>query len=143
MAIQHVMPITPVYRAELHFETERKYQVIDITTDIEDAVKSAPMTFGLCHIYVVHTTAAVTIHSDVDPSMGTDMMRVLNNMIPQDVWEEDEIDDRRVALMKASILGPSQTIPVQDGQLLLGTWQAVMLVEFDGPRDRRLIVTVQ
>jgi secondary thiamine-phosphate synthase enzyme len=143
VAIEHVMPVTPVYRAELHFETERKYQVIDITSDIEDAVANAPMTFGLCHVYVVHTTAALTIHSDVDPNMGMDIMRLLHGMVPEDMWEKDLIDENRAARALASILGQSETLPVQDGQLLLGTWQALMLVEFDGPRNRRLIVTVQ
>ena len=143
MAIEHVMPIPSVYRAELHFETKRHEQIIDITSNIEDAVANAPMTFGLCHVYTVHATAAIMINSDVDPNMGTDMLRALHGLIPTDIWEPGSINANRAARMKASILGPSETIPVQDGQLLLGTWQAVMLVEFDGPRDRRLIVTVQ
>jgi secondary thiamine-phosphate synthase enzyme len=92
---------------------------------------------------VVHTTAALTIHSDVDPNMGMDIMRLLHGMVPEDIWEKDPIDENRAARALASILGPSETIPVQDGHLLLGTWQALMLVEFDGPRERRLIVTVQ
>jgi len=64
-------------------------------------------------------------------------------LIPEGIWQHDKIDNNGAAHIKASLIGPSETIPVRDGKLLLGTWQAVMLVEFDGPRQRQLIVTLR
>jgi len=72
-----------------------------------------------------------------------DLLDALGRLIPEGVWRHDRVDNNAAAHIKASILGPSETIPVSAGRLLLGTWQAVMLVELDGPRERRLVVTVR
>jgi secondary thiamine-phosphate synthase enzyme len=129
-------------RVELYIDTSRKWQVIDITSQVAEAVTKAGIADGLCHVYVSHTTAAITINEKADPNIGVDLVDALNRLIPEGVWQHDKIDDNGAAHIKASLIGPGETIPVRNGQLLLGTWQAVMLVEFDGPRTRQLVVSV-
>ena len=136
------MSNTACCRVELLIHTSRKYQVIDITSQVAEAVNKASISDGLCHVYVAHTTAAITINEKADPNIGVDLVDALNRLIPEGVWQHDKIDDNGAAHIKASIIGPGETIPVRNGQLLLGTWQAVMLVEFDGPRTRQLVVSV-
>jgi secondary thiamine-phosphate synthase enzyme len=128
---------------ELRIQTSRKYQVLDITSQVAEAVKKVSITDGLCHVYVSHTTAAITINENADPNIGVDLVEALNRLIPEGIWQHDKIDDNGAAHIKASIIGPSETIPLRNGKLLLGTWQAVMLVEFDGPRTRQLVVSVR
>jgi secondary thiamine-phosphate synthase enzyme len=128
---------------ELKIRTTKKQQVIDITLQVAEAVGAAHITEGLCCVYVPHATAAVIINENDDQQIGMDLLDALSKLIPEGVWRHDQIDSNGAAHLKASILGPSETIPVQNGRLALGTWQAVMLVELDGPRDRKVIVTVR
>jgi secondary thiamine-phosphate synthase enzyme len=128
---------------EFRVKTSQKYQVIDITPQVAEAVRKADVTEGICCVYVAHATAAVMVNEHDDPQVGEDLLDALGRLIPEGVWRHDRVDNNAAAHIKASILGPSETIPVSAGRLLLGTWQAVMLVELDGPRERRLIVTVR
>jgi secondary thiamine-phosphate synthase enzyme len=128
---------------ELYIRTNRKWHVIDITSRVAEIVENSGVSEGTCLVYVRHTTAAVTINENADPNIGADLVEALNRLIPEGIWQHDKIDDNGAAHVKASLIGPSETIPVRDGKLLLGRWQAVMLVEFDGPRDRQVIVTVR
>ena len=88
-------------------------------------------------------TAAVVINENDDPNVCEDVLDALDKLIPAGVWRHDRVDGNAAAHIKSAILGPGETIPVRDGKLVLGTWQAIMLVELDGPRDRRVIVTVR
>jgi secondary thiamine-phosphate synthase enzyme len=128
---------------ELKVRTSRKQEVIDLTSQIAEAVRSARVSEGLCCVYVPHATAAVVINENDDQNIGLDLLDALDKLIAEGVWRHDRIDSNGAAHLKASILGPSETIPVENGRLALGTWQAVMLVELDGPRDRKVIVTVK
>jgi secondary thiamine-phosphate synthase enzyme len=128
---------------ELRIHTSGKSQVLDITSQVAEAVTSLGISDGLCHVYVAHTTAAITINENADPNIGVDLLAALDRLVPQDGWLHNKIDDNGAAHIKASIIGPGETIPVRQRQLLLGTWQAVMLVEFDGPRTRQVIVSVR
>lgn len=128
---------------ELSIKTHRQWHVIDITPQVAEIVEHAGISEGTCLVYVRHTTAAITINENADPNIGMDLVEALNHLIPEGVWQHDKIDTNGAAHIKASLIGPSETIPVRDGKLLLGTWQAVMLVEFDGPRERQVIVTVR
>jgi secondary thiamine-phosphate synthase enzyme len=128
---------------ELRINTSRKYQVINITPQVAEIVHKVGTADGICHVYVSHTTAAVTINENADPNIGVDLVEALNRLIPEGIWQHDKIDTNGAAHIKASMIGPSESIPVRNGKLLLGTWQAVMLVEFDGPRERQLIITVR
>lgn len=99
---------------------------------------------GICHVAVLHATAAVIVNENDDPNIGVDLLTALERAIPDhEGWLHDRVDNNAAAHIKASILGPSETLPVENGDLLLGTWQGVMVVELDGPRSRRHVaVTV-
>ncbi len=128
---------------EFRIRTDQKYQVIDVTSQVAEVVRKADVAEGICCVYTPHATAAVVVNENDDPQVGEDLLDALGRLIPEGIWRHDRVDGNAAAHIKASILGPSETIPVRAGRLLLGTWQAVMLVELDGPRERRLVVTVR
>lgn len=132
---------TEIMEFKLH--TNQKHEVIDITPQVVDAVRSTNVNEGLCCIFIPHVTAAVIINENDDMQIGQDLLDALDKMVPDGIWRHDKIDSNGAAHLKSSILGPSETIPVQNGRLALGTWQSVMFVELDGPRDRKVIVTVR
>ena len=122
-------------------ETERPEQAIDITDRVKAIVKDAGVAQGLCQVMVLHSTAAIVVNEVADPNIGRDVIRALGDAVPtKNDWLHDRIDDNAHAHVKASILGPSEILPVRDGELLLGTWQGIWLFEFDGPRTRKLAV---
>ncbi len=111
----------------------------DITRDIRAAVKESGVKNGICMVYTPHTTAAITINENADPSVKTDMEMEINKIVPfNDNYRHAE--GNSAAHLKSSLFGPSESIIIQDGDLLLGTWQGIMFCEFDGPRDRRVHV---
>lgn len=127
-----------------HFtvETTAPAESIDITERVEAALESAGLRAGLCHVMVMHSTAAVIVNETADPNIGRDVVSALAGAVPErNDWLHDRIDDNAHAHIKAAILGPSELLPVDGGRLVLGTWQRVMLMEFDGPRKRRVLVT--
>lgn len=128
---------------ELKIHTTKKYEVLDITRHVADAVRAAQVNDGLCCVFVPHATAAVIINENDDMQIGLDLLDALDKLVPEGGWRHDRIDNNGAAHLKAAMLGPSKTIPIHTGRMALGTWQAVMLVEFDGPRDRKVIVSVK
>jgi secondary thiamine-phosphate synthase enzyme len=128
---------------EIKVRTTKKYEVLDITRQVADAVQAKQVTDGLCCVFVPHATAAVVINENDDMQIGLDLLDALDKLVPEGLWRHDKIDSNGAAHLKAAILGPSETIPIRNGQMALGTWQAVMLVELDGPRDRRVVVSVK
>ena len=127
--------------AEFHLRTTAKRQMIDLTARVAAIVAETQVDEGLCNVYVMHATAAIVINENDDPNVCVDVLDLLDRLIPAGVWRHDKVDGNAASHIQATILGPSETIPVRGGKLLLGTWQAVMLVELDGPRDRRIVVT--
>lgn len=123
--------------------THNTTEVVDITRQVAEIVADSELEVGICNVYVPHATAAVVINENADPNIGNDLLDALTKLIPEGVWRHDRIDNNGAAHIKAAILGPGETIPVRDGRLVLGTWQAIMLVDLDGPRTRRVIVTVR
>ena len=122
-------------------ETQQPEESIDITDRVKSIVKSAGVSHGLCQIMVLHSTAAVVVNEVADPNIGRDVIRALSDAVPtKNDWLHDRIDDNAHAHVKASVLGPSELVPVRDGELLLGTWQGIWLFEFDGPRTRKVAV---
>src|SRR5437879_12815932 len=97
----------------------------------------------LCSVNTPHATAAIVINENDDPNVCVDVLDALDRLVPAGVWRHDKVDGNAASHIQAAILGPGETIPVRDGRLCLGTWQAVMLVELDGPRDRRVLVTLR
>ena len=129
--------------SELRIRTSKKREMIDLTAAIAEIVGREGVEDGLCNVYVAHATAAIVVNENDDPNVCVDTLDALDKLIPAGVWRHDRVDGNAASHIQAAILGPGETIPVQQGRLLLGTWQAVMLVELDGPRERRVIVTVR
>jgi len=122
-------------------DTKHQKQSIDITQRVVDVVERAGVEHGLCQIMVLHSTAAIVVNETADPNIGVDVITALDRACPdRGDWLHDRIDDNAGAHIRASILGPSEVVPVQEGKLLLGTWQGIWLFEFDGPRTRRVAV---
>jgi len=130
-------------QSEFHVRSHRKYEMLDITGRVADIVRQSQAAEGICSVYVTHATAAIVINESYDPNVCEDVLDALGKLIPEGVWRHDRVDNNAAAHIKSAILGPGETIPVREGKLLLGTWQAIMLVELDGPRDRRVVVTVR
>ena len=123
--------------------TERAKQAIDITARVAEAVARSGVKRGLCHVMVLHSTAAIVINEADDPNVGVDVITALDRAVPDHAgWLHDRVDDNAHAHIKASILGASELMPIEEGELRLGTWQAILLMEFDGPRRRRVSVQV-
>jgi len=128
---------------ELRIRTTAKRAMVDLTARVADIVARSGLAEGLCSVYVPHATAAIVINENDDPNVCTDVLDALDRLIPAGIWRHDRVDANAASHIQATILGPGETIPVKDGRLQLGTWQAVMLVELDGPRERRVLVTVR
>ena len=126
---------------EIRVSTSSHTELVDITTDVQRAVSESGAEDGTCHIYVPHTTAGVTINENADPSVREDILMELNRVIPlQDNYKH--LEGNSAAHIKASIVGSSETILVERGRLVLGTWQGIFFCEFDGPRSRRVLTRV-
>jgi len=126
---------------EIRISTTSRAELLDITGEVQKAVADSGVRDGVCHVYVPHTTAGVTINENADPSVRQDILMELNKIIPfQDNYRH--LEGNAAAHIKASMVGSSQTILVEAGQLLLGTWQGIFFCEFDGPRSRRVITRV-
>ena len=115
--------------------------MIDITADVADAVRQAGVRQGVCHVFVPHTTAAVTINENADPSVARDIGAALSLLVPHSA-EYTHSEGNSDAHIKAVLVGTSEAIPVEDAALVLGTWQGVYFCEFDGPRSRKVWVQV-
>jgi len=128
----------------LTLATRKEKECIDLTERVRDVLRKSGVKRGLCQVYSLHSTAAIIVNENADPNIGKDLLNALDQTFPQkNDWLHDRIDDNAQSHILASILGPSETIPVEGGELLLGTWQTILLVELDGPRpERRIAVQV-
>jgi secondary thiamine-phosphate synthase enzyme len=128
---------------ELRIRTTAKREMVDLTARVAELVAAADVDEGLCSVYTPHATAAIVVNENDDPNVCVDVLDSLDRLVPAGVWRHDRVDGNAASHIQATILGPGETIPVREGKLMLGTWQAVMLVELDGPRERRVLVTVK
>ena len=134
----------PVSVSLTHIETlavttHSRVELVDITAGIQAALRKLKVKSGVCWVYVPHTTAAVMINENADPSVGRDVNWVLSRLVPKgDDYQHAE--GNADAHTKAALIGSSVTILVEDGELNLGTWQGIFFCEFDGPRQRRVLV---
>jgi secondary thiamine-phosphate synthase enzyme len=128
----------------LQIATRRERECIDLTERVAEIVRKSGVQRGLCQVYSLHATASIVVNENADPNIGTDLLTALERAVPRHAgWLHDRIDDNAQAHILASLLGPSETVPIEEGRLLLGTWQAILLVELDGPRpERRVAVQV-
>lgn len=113
---------------------------IDITAQVQQAVRDSSIQNGLCQVFISHTTAGVTINENADPDVVTDMLAALDAMVPKLDYRHYEGNSR--AHVKSSLVGCSLTVPVAQGRLMLGRWQGIYFCEFDGPRQRKFRVQV-
>ena len=126
---------------EIAVKTSRRQQLVDITSDVRGAVASSGVTDGICHIFVPHTTAAVTINEKADPNVARDIEATLERIVPAG-WSYRHGEGNSDAHLKSSLVGVSEHVLVRSGELILGTWQALFFCEFDGPRSRRCLLRV-
>ncbi|NLK99734.1 MAG: YjbQ family protein [Clostridiales bacterium] len=124
-----------------NIKTPQTTAMIDITGQVREAIKASKVMNGICHVFIPHTTAAVTINENADPDVVRDFLMEINKVIPFDDGYH-HMEGNSAAHIKASLMGFSETIIIEDGRLLLGTWQGIYFTEFDGPRQRRVHVKI-
>jgi len=122
-------------------KTHSRTQLVDITDKVQKAIREAGVRDGLCMVFVPHTTAAVTINENADPTVKEDILKVLNKVIP---WDDGyrHLEGNSAAHIKSSLVGASELVAVAGGKLQLGTWQGLFFCEFDGPRSRKVRIHV-
>ena len=123
----------------LTVKTRSRTELIDITSDVSQLVRKSGIEAGLCLLYVPHTTAAVTINESADPSVKSDILMILNQIVP---WEAKyrHMEGNSPAHVKSTMVGASELVAIENASLVLGTWQGIFFCEFDGPRTRKLHV---
>ncbi len=131
----------------MHFiikiSTDKHNGLYDITSEVIRIVKKSRIKNGLVNIYAQGATAAIMIQENWDQSVQNDVVNLLRKLIPQGVWEHDAQDGNGDAHLKAGLVGPSETIPLIDGNPALATWQNIFFCEFDGPRSvRKIVITI-
>ena len=114
-------------------------ELIDITSQVREAVKKSGLKDGICHLFVPHTTAGITINEGADPSVKRDILTSLNRLVPFD-GDYQHTEGNSAAHIKTTMVGTSAVCLIEDSQLVLGTWQSIFFCEFDGPRTRRVYI---
>ena len=127
-------------RETITIQTMQREVLIDITALVKDVVERSGIANGLVSVYAQGATGAMMIQENWDESVQTDVVNLLRQLIPKGVWLHDAQDGNGDAHLKSGLVGPSETIPLIDGQLGLSTWQNIFFCEFDGPRAERHVV---
>jgi secondary thiamine-phosphate synthase enzyme len=127
--------------AELGINTQVKEEFIDITSKVRKILEDSGIQTGICTVYIPHTTAGVTINENADPSVQSDILNTLKTMVP-DTLPYTHGEGNSPAHVKASLMGTSAQIIIDRGGLVLGTWQGIYFCEFDGPRRRKIYISV-
>ena len=121
--------------------TRRREVLEEVTERVAEAVRNSGVQEGICYVVVPHTTAGVTVNEAADPAVATDILSYLGELVPrQGEWLHGEGNSD--AHIKAAMLGHSAVVPIEGGELVMGTWQGIYLAEFDGPRARTLLVKI-
>ncbi|MDO9528576.1 MAG: secondary thiamine-phosphate synthase enzyme YjbQ [Syntrophales bacterium] len=120
-------------------KTGSRFEMIDITNQVRKIVNEREIKSGICHIFTPHTTAAITINENADPNVPRDIIMELDKVIPlNDNYRH--IEGNSAAHIKSSLIGASEMVLIEDGKLILGTWQSIFFCEFDGPRTRKVLI---
>ena len=131
--------------AEMHIikvKSEGREQLVEITAEVERAVKDEERE-GVCTLFTQHTTCGLTINENADPDVKSDMLGFLRRLIPQYEPHFQHFEHNSDAHIKSSLVGSSVSVPFENGKLLLGRWQGIYLCEFDGPRERTILVSLR
>ena len=122
-------------------KTGSRTQMIDITDQVRLVVRDSGIQNGLVHVCSLHTTGAVTINENADPAVPVDILNTINKIVP---WDDGyrHLEGNSAAHIKVSLFGPSEMVALENGSLVLGTWQSIFFCEFDGPRNRKVKVTI-
>jgi secondary thiamine-phosphate synthase enzyme len=123
--------------------SREREQLVEFTDEVRRKLKESGATDGICVLYVQHTTAGLTVNENADPDVPRDMLHALRSLIPQHGMGFRHGEENSDAHIKASLTGSSVTVPFHDGELLLGRWQGIFLCEFDGPRERKVIMMLR
>ena len=126
---------------QLRVKTNARTELVDITQGVQRLVTESGVRTGVCYVFVPHTTSGITLNENTDPNVGRDILKELNKVVPFDD-NYGHAEGNSAAHIKSSLVGMSQAVMVEEGRLALGTWQAIFFCEFDGPRDRRVLVKV-
>ena len=130
-------------RQTITLATYQREELVDITRQVADVVSESGVRNGLVSVYAQGATGATMIQENWDESVQTDVVNLLQKLIPRGVWLHDRQDGNGDSHLKAGLVGPSETVPIVDGKLGLSTWQNIFFCEFDGPRsERRIVCTV-
>ncbi len=128
---------------EFVVDTSSRQEIIDITEEIDKLIFEYGVKEGVCNVFTKHATAAIIINENADPNILDDFIKGINKIVPEhDNYKHDKIDNNAASHIKAALLGPSETIPIKESKLMLGTWQSVMLVDLDGPKKRKVEITI-
>lgn len=120
-------------------KTGSRFEMIDITNQVRKIVNEREIKSGICHVFTPHTTAAITINENADPNVPRDIIMELDKVIPlNDNYRH--IEGNSAAHIKSSLIGASEMVLIEDGKLVLGTWQSIFFCEFDGPRTRKVLI---
>ena len=125
----------------LQINSRKKVEMIEVTSEIRAIIKTTDISNGMIHLYVPHTTAAITINENADPDVSRDLIMELNKIVPfEDGYHHQE--GNSAAHLKSSLIGVSEFIPLENGEMIVGIWQGIYFCEFDGPRQRKLHIQV-
>ena len=126
---------------KINIKTESRVDFQDITPRVRDVVESSGVRSGVCYVYVPHTTAGIMVNEHADPSVAEDIIAQLEAMVPQNNNYRHR-EGNSPAHIKASLVGESEVLFIEDGRIALGTWQGIFFCEFDGPRNRSVLVKI-
>lgn len=127
---------------KLPVKSRQHQELIDITHEVQEVVGASGVKEGLCIIFVPHTTGAVTINENADPDVKRDVLMALNKIVSLDDPAYRHFEGNSAAHIKSSMMGFSETVIISEGRLLLGTWQGIYFTEFDGPRNRKVMIKI-
>ena len=126
-------------KKEISVSSQNRYQLIDITDEVEKIATESKVKNGICLVFVPHSTAAI-IFTENESGLKSDWLKILKKEVEGMSFEHDRIDDNADSHILSGLLGQGKTLPIEGGRIVRGTWQQIFLVELDGPRTRRVVI---
>jgi secondary thiamine-phosphate synthase enzyme len=126
---------------EISIQTHSRVEIIDITSAVQKTVREGKIESGICLVYTPHTTAGITINENADPDVPRDIIAALDRAVPLSA-NYRHAEGNSAAHVKSSLVGASELVIIENGRLVLGTWQSIFFCEFDGPRTRKVFISI-